>query len=195
MTNADADGHLCIVGANGSEGACYTGPPRPAPKTEATPAQNQHGFWWKVGHALGVVETEEEKKADAAAYAAYLQKKTAWEEKHPGRSYAMFQLEINLDLASFGLGGGFSIVGEGAEGALELTSHMATRLAQRGFTEAALKEAIETAKASGQVVTKMGPYGTPQNIYSGANGITVVVETQGRNAGKLVTAWVTGSKP
>lgn len=33
------------------------------------------------------------------------------------------------------------------------------------------------------------PHGTPQNIYTGTNGVTVVVESTGRNAGKIVTSW------
>jgi RHS repeat-associated protein len=78
---------------------------------------------------------------------------------------------------------------------VELTSHAAIRLAQRGITQAAVNEAVETAQAAGQVTTKIGQYGTPQNIYQGANGITVIVETQGSNAGKVITAFQTGSKP
>jgi len=31
------------------------------------------------------------------------------------------------------------------------------------------------------------PLGTPQKLYSGTNGLTVVEETAGRNAGKIIT--------
>lgn len=78
---------------------------------------------------------------------------------------------------------------------LKLTAHAAIRLAQRGITQAAVNEAVQTAEATGQVASKVGKFGTVQNIYKGSNGITVVVETEGRNAGKVVTAFRTGSKP
>jgi hypothetical protein len=35
----------------------------------------------------------------------------------------------------------------------------------------------------------MGKYGTQQNVYTGSNGVTVVQETAGRNAGKVITSW------
>jgi hypothetical protein len=38
-------------------------------------------------------------------------------------------------------------------------------------------------------VAKTGKYGTPQNVYKGSNGLTVIEETQGRNAGKIITLW------
>ena len=53
-----------------------------------------------------------------------------------------------------------------------------------------LEEAIKTAKETGNVTIKTGKYGTPQIHYKGSNGITVVVETVGRNAGKIITFWV-----
>ncbi len=52
-----------------------------------------------------------------------------------------------------------------------------------------IDEAIKTAKETGGIITKEGKYGTPQNIYTGTNGITVVEETSGRNAGKIITSW------
>jgi hypothetical protein len=90
--------------------------------------------------------------------------------------------------------GGMGALGGEAAG-VELTSHAAARLAERGITQVAVDEAVATAKAAGQVTTQIGKYGTPQNIYQGTNGITVVVETQGSNAGKAITAFFTGSKP
>ena len=35
----------------------------------------------------------------------------------------------------------------------------------------------------------MGKYGTLQNVYRGSNGTTVIVETAGRNAGKVITLY------
>ena len=83
----------------------------------------------------------------------------------------------------------------GRSAAVELTGHAAVRLAQRGITQAVVDEAVQTAEATGQVTSKVGQYGTVQNIYKGTNGITVIVETEGRNAGKVITAFRTGSKP
>jgi hypothetical protein len=51
------------------------------------------------------------------------------------------------------------------------------------------EKAKETAKATGNVTTQIGKYGTPQNVYNGTNGLTVVEETAGRNAGKIITGW------
>jgi RHS repeat-associated protein len=86
-------------------------------------------------------------------------------------------------------------VEQGAKESVQLTTHAALRLGQRGITQAAVDEAVATAKAAGQVATQMGKYGTEQIVYKGTNGITVVVETQGSNAGKAITAFQTGSKP
>ncbi|MBV9037162.1 MAG: DUF4258 domain-containing protein [Acidobacteriaceae bacterium] len=69
------------------------------------------------------------------------------------------------------------------------TNHGNERLEQRNISQEDVDKAIESAKETGQVMTKIGKYGTPQNIYNGANGLTVVVETAGRNAGKIITAW------
>ena len=40
-----------------------------------------------------------------------------------------------------------------------------------------------------KVTTKTGKYGTKQKHYEGDNGVTVVIETEGRNAGKVITVW------
>ena len=77
--------------------------------------------------------------------------------------------------------------GAEAEGA-GLTEHAAARLAERGISLKQAQDAIEAAKKAGDVVTKMGKYGTPQSIYT-ANGIRVVVEQAGANAGKIITAF------
>ena len=82
-----------------------------------------------------------------------------------------------------------------AKVAVDLTEHALERLGERGITVDLVQEAVDTARAAGNVATQIGKYGTPQEVYRGANGITVVMETVGRNAGKVVTAYFTGSKP
>lgn len=69
------------------------------------------------------------------------------------------------------------------------TDHGKIRMSQRNISKKEIDEAIRTARRSGNIVTKNGKYGTPQNIYTGSNGITVVEETTGRNAGKIITSW------
>jgi hypothetical protein len=70
-----------------------------------------------------------------------------------------------------------------------LTLHGHERLQQRGISEKEVRDAIEEANRSGRVIIKMGKYGTPQTLYETENGLTVVVETSGRNTGKVITAW------
>jgi hypothetical protein len=72
-----------------------------------------------------------------------------------------------------------------------LTEHGAVRSAQRRTTVGDAEEAIRTAKKTGDFVTKIGKYGTLQIHYKGSNGVTVIVETVGRNAGKIITFWWT----
>lgn len=67
------------------------------------------------------------------------------------------------------------------------TIHGAERFVQRGFSDTDILEAIKTARQSGQVVSALGKYGTVQFRYYGSNGVIVVVETEGRNAGKIIT--------
>lgn len=69
------------------------------------------------------------------------------------------------------------------------TDHGALRSQQRNASQQDIHEAIKTAKETGNITTKIGKYGTPQNVYKGSNGLTVIEETQGRNAGKIVTLW------
>jgi len=71
----------------------------------------------------------------------------------------------------------------------KLTEHGAVRSAQRRITIEEAEEAIKTARKSGAVTEKIGKYGTPQLHYKGKNGVTVIVETTGRNAGKIITFW------
>jgi peptidoglycan hydrolase-like protein with peptidoglycan-binding domain len=69
------------------------------------------------------------------------------------------------------------------------TEHGALRSNLRRITQKDIQEAMRTAKETGNVTTKIGKYGTPQNVYKGSNGLTVIEETQGRNAGKIITLW------
>jgi hypothetical protein len=77
----------------------------------------------------------------------------------------------------------------------ELTEHGALRLAQRGISREMVSEALTTARETGAIKSNIGQYGTIQHVYQGSNGISVVVETEGRNADKVITAFRTGSKP
>jgi hypothetical protein len=56
-----------------------------------------------------------------------------------------------------------------------------------------MNAAVESAKQAGRVVQQTGKYGTSQNVYQGTNGVTVVVETAGRNAGKAITVYRRGA--
>lgn len=71
----------------------------------------------------------------------------------------------------------------------DFTDHGSLRSGQRKASQKQIQEAIRTAKETGNVTTKTGKYGTPQNVYRGSNGLTVVEETEGRNAGKIITIW------
>jgi SPP1 gp7 family putative phage head morphogenesis protein len=70
-----------------------------------------------------------------------------------------------------------------------LTEHGAIRTTQRGISKGEIEEAIRTAKERGSFVEKIGKYGTPQIKYEGKNGIIVIVEKSGRNAGRIITLW------
>lgn len=71
---------------------------------------------------------------------------------------------------------------------METTRHGAERLAERGISLAQAIAAVQAARSSGDFISKVGKYGTPQTIYTG-NGVRVVVEEAGANAGKIVTAF------
>jgi len=74
-----------------------------------------------------------------------------------------------------------------------LTSHGAQRIGERIVTQQDISEAMRTAKEAGKVTTKLRKYKTQQHVYEGSNGLTVHVETQGRNAGKVITIY--GKQP
>ena len=70
-----------------------------------------------------------------------------------------------------------------------LTDHGAMRLSERKISMEEVKYAIETAKSENRITVKTGKYDTLQDHYEGSNGVTVVVEKTGRNAGKVITLW------
>lgn len=70
-----------------------------------------------------------------------------------------------------------------------LTEHGVLRFEQREISIKEVQEAIKSAKQTGNMVEKVGKYGTPQIHYKGENGVTVIQETTGRNAGKVITLW------
>lgn len=96
-----------------------------------------------------------------------------------------------------GLTGAAGRMGAAEEGAAAaetgLTSHGSQRIGERVITQKDIEEAIRTAKETGNITTKLGKYRTLQNVYKGSNGVTVHIETQGRNAGKVITTY--GAKP
>jgi hypothetical protein len=70
-----------------------------------------------------------------------------------------------------------------------LTDHGLGRLHQRNVSQKDVNKAIKTAKQTNNIHYKKGKYGTAQKIYKGSNGLTVIQETEGRNAGKIITLW------
>ncbi len=69
------------------------------------------------------------------------------------------------------------------------TEHGAARAAQRGISAKDVQSAMQSARQTGNIATKSGKYGNPQMHYKGSNGVTVVQETTGKNAGKVITTW------
>ena len=69
------------------------------------------------------------------------------------------------------------------------TNHANVRAKERRFTPEDVSQAIESAKVSKQVTMRVGKYGTMQAGYKGVSGLTVVMEAEGSNAGRLITAW------
>jgi hypothetical protein len=70
-----------------------------------------------------------------------------------------------------------------------LTDHGGIRVGERAVYSKEVEEAIRTAKETGNITTKLGKYRTPQHRYHGSNGLTVIIETEGRNAGKIITTY------
>ena len=89
--------------------------------------------------------------------------------------------------ADIAAGAGLTTLGDLSPNA-QFTEHGVQRLAQRGITPGQVQEAIDAAKKTGDVVQKIGKYGTKQLEYT-ANGLKVFVEQEGANAGKVITAY------
>ena len=62
-----------------------------------------------------------------------------------------------------------------------LAEHAGKRLWLRDINPGDVNEAIRSARALGQVTNQLGKYGTLQKVYKGANGVTAVVEFEGRS--------------
>ncbi len=69
------------------------------------------------------------------------------------------------------------------------TSHGIKRGLERKISQKEIDKAIKSAEKSKRVEIKIGKYGTKQKHYTGDNGVVVVVETEGRNTGKVITTW------
>ncbi|MFN7113512.1 MAG: hypothetical protein ACK4PK_04050 [Alphaproteobacteria bacterium] len=74
----------------------------------------------------------------------------------------------------------------------KLTDHGTLRIGQRLRSEQEVNVAVESAIKTGKITDKIGKYGTRQFHYQGNNGLTVIIETEGKNAGKVVTAFGNG---
>ncbi len=116
-----------------------------------------------------------------------------WMAPEQGLEDTTFSLLSTLWLAGSAVRAGAAAI-TARQSAVAFTEHGAARAALREISQADVKAAIQSAKATGQVITKIGKYGTPQNIYTGTNGVTVVVEQAGRNAGKVVTVFRPGGQ-
>jgi hypothetical protein len=108
-----------------------------------------------------------------------------------GGVFDIFGSAADAGALESGADAGASIGGEAASTTENqgLTVHGVLRSSERNISSVDTREAINTATETGNVTTKMGKYGTPQNVYKGSNGTTVVVETSGRNAGKVITVY------
>ncbi len=97
----------------------------------------------------------------------------------------------------FFLGGGAVTVAKRALSAYRLsrntqkgfTDHGNLRSGQRAITDKQIKQAVRSAEKSGNVIEKIGRYGTLQKRYKGDNGVTVIIQMEGRNAGKVITLY------
>lgn len=97
-----------------------------------------------------------------------------------------------IDIASAGFGkllGGIASKGSSKIACesqqLFLTEHGAERILKR----ASLEQVNDAILNYTSKITKMGPYNSPQIHYIGKNGLKVIVETKGKNAGKVITVY------
>lgn len=69
------------------------------------------------------------------------------------------------------------------------TDHGKQRKSERKISDSEIRSAIKSAESNGNVTSKTGKYGTEQKVYKGDNGVVVIIETEGRNSGKIITVW------
>ncbi|MGD0164036.1 MAG: RHS repeat-associated core domain-containing protein [Candidatus Sulfotelmatobacter sp.] len=180
--HADADGHISAKPGDSGDAAENGGCPSTysyascagAAKPQ-TPAQN-HGFWWNLGHALGIVQTEAEKKAEAAAYQ---QAKTTWEKGHPGQSYAWHMFNLQMGMTPMA---GFAAVGEAEEaGGIIVSAARLTKVLQ-AHTEGGLLSAGKSLFGAGEDVGALiqAANSTPAVAQAGGNFERIV------DAGRII---------
>lgn len=71
----------------------------------------------------------------------------------------------------------------------KLTDHGGVRTSERLPSVQEIDDAVKSAVSRGQYTVKKGKYGSDQIVYKGDNGLTVIIETEGRNAGKVITVF------
>lgn len=69
------------------------------------------------------------------------------------------------------------------------THHGIKRVNERSIKDKEIYEALKSSDRLGNTYKKTGKYGTIQKVYKGENGVTVIIETEGRNKGKIITLW------
>lgn len=128
--------------------------------------------------------------------APYLGSTTDEAEEYPDAIESVYPEFVIMPIARIGRGSVLlgqrlfrSIAQRQSNSRENLTDHGILRSQQRKISAAEEQEAIRSATADGNIITKTGKYGTPQLHYRGSNGITVIVETSGRNAGKVITLY------
>ena len=72
---------------------------------------------------------------------------------------------------------------------LRLTGHARERAIERDISDQEIRNAISSAKKEGNVIRKFGKYKTLQDHYIGKNGVTVIIESSGKNAGQIITLY------
>ncbi len=155
-----------------------------SPSQPRVPAGNPGGGQWTSGGGGGVsVTTQMDTRTE--------------QEKYPDAIEPVYPLEtliigiytgpiISAIRTALSIG---RILSEEGPQATRLTDHGAIRVGQREISRAEIQEAQRSALEKGNVITKLGKYGTPQNVYKGSNGVTVIIESSGRNAGKVITLY------
>jgi RHS repeat-associated protein len=207
LNRVDADGHEGEVNNSRSTPAASNPCAKDSQKScdakkQAEEAQN-HGFWWNLKHALGIVQTEAEKKAESATYQ---QAKTRWEKAHPGRSYALHMLNLQMGMTPMA---GFAAVGEAEEaGGIIISAARLTKVLQ-AHTDGGLLSAgkslfnagedvealIQGARSTGAVAQAGGNFervvdagriiGTDRTTGAATSIYTVITDS----AGNMITAF------